>query len=197
MTNPITISSNETANFVLKVDLASNPTVTGGFAYSLLGTGIDAEDTSADRNVITVSDNILGRTISVTSVGTVAVTYEANATVNKNAKSILAGDSAVIAEYNVKAEYERARVGKIEVTFDNAVADSLGDLELQYNGLVVGSNPSWNAAGTGATFSNVNFDLLTQEVPLSVKAVTTTINNNGGASVQSAKIVKIDLIDVL
>jgi len=49
---------------------------------------------------------------------------------------------------------------------------------LSYGDTVVAANPTWNVAGTIATFSDLDLDLLTEEKVLKVKASSTVINAN-------------------
>ncbi len=195
--NTIFLDANETAEFKLNVNLASNPTITTWFAYSLAGDDIEAEDNSSDRNTISISNTIEGRTISVVSEGTVTFNYETNADNNKNDKSILAGNPAVVAEYSLFSNHEDVRVKNVEVTFNKTLDTSIGDLELYYGDTMIASDPTWTLTGKLATFSNVNFDVVTTETPLTVKVISTTINADGGNAIAAVKVTKIELKDLL
>ena len=103
--------------------------------------------------------DINGRTISVLSAWTVTLSYEANNANNKNAKTILAGESVIVAEYNLYATHEQAKAKGIELTFSDAnLKDSVDDIEVYYGDELVASNPTW-AAGV-AKYTNLNFSLL-------------------------------------
>jgi hypothetical protein len=47
------LDADTTTTFTLKVDLSSNPTSTSGFHYDLAS--VEAEDTTADRNIVTLN----------------------------------------------------------------------------------------------------------------------------------------------
>ena len=177
VTNTINLAVNTTTTFTLKVSLASNPTVTWGFTYSL--TNIEAEDTSADRNDLTSDYTIAWRKISVAENWSLSVTME-NTADNKYAKSILAWTDAVIAEYQLKTTYEDINVDEIELTFSAWIDARVSNIELTYGDTVI-SNPliSW----TKATFENADLDVTTTKTPLTVKLITKEINSDNGTGI--------------
>ena len=65
VTQDISLAAGATATFMLKVDLATNATVSP-FTYYLLGSNVDAQDTSADQNTVNAtSTTVWGRVITV------------------------------------------------------------------------------------------------------------------------------------
>ncbi len=179
------IASAATAELTLKLDVQLNPTVTG-FAVTLNSGGVEAEDTTEYRNTVSVSNSITGRTITVSDAGEIVAAYEATADNNKYNKNVLAGTTETVAEYSLYSKYEAVNVWKAVVTLSRADIDnSLLDLQLVYNGVVVASNPTWNSTGTIATFEDLNFDTLLATTPLLVKVVTKTINEDGWSTLNT------------
>ena len=180
VTNTITLDKDTTTTFTLKVDIASNPTVTP-FTYSLVS--YEAEDTSADKNDLSVDYIawINGRAISIADKWTLSITSKATATANKYAKSILAGTTADVMEYTLKASYEDLKVVNWTITLDllwltTNELQRIEDIQLVYGDEIVASDATLTT--TTATFNNVNFDITTTETPLIVKVVTKKMTNN-------------------
>ena len=189
-TNAITLDKNTTTTFKLVIDLASNPNIAlTPFTYSL--TSIEAEDTSADRNDL--SDNavagIAWRAISIIANWTLTVTME-NVDNNKNDKSILAWNEAVIAEYALQAKYEDVRAKTIVVTFNEDITARVNDVKLYYWEEEVASSPVLTAAST-ATFNDVNLLISQTKTPLTIKVSTLEMWENGVTPVVDAKVTDI------
>ena len=197
VTQDISLAASETATFMLKIDLATNATNTG-FGYYLLSGGVDAEDTSADRNIVYTNNvTVLGRDITIQSKWNVTFDQDSSINVNKYAKSILAGTTSTVAEYNLYSTYEAVNVKTATINFDKAVQDAASDVELRYNGKLIASNPTWTDNKT-ASFTEIDeFDTLTTETPFLVKVITNAIDENGGVTVKAAKISSIVLEDAV
>jgi hypothetical protein len=140
-----TIPAETTATLTLKIDLASN-TESTGFRYDLSGAKIYAEESSSDADNVSFSTSIVGRTITVVSNGEIKSTYESTAINNKYNKTILAGDSAVVAEYGLYSMYETINIGSGIVVFSGSsnIQDSVLDVQLYYGDVMVASNPIWS-----------------------------------------------------
>jgi len=68
---------------------------------------------------------------------------------------------------------------------------------LYYGETKLATSPTWTLTGKKVTFSNVNFDILTEETPLTVKLITTAINADGGMAVAGVVVDEIALTDAL
>lgn len=198
VTQDVSLTAGETATFMLKIDLAANPTLTGGFSYYLTTGNVEAEDTSEDRNPTYANGSTaMGRNITVKDVGEVTFDYDSSIANNKYTKSILAGTTSTVAEYNLYSTYEEVNIKTARVTFDKAVQDAISDVELRYNGEVVASNPTWTTNKI-ATFTDIDeFDTLTDEAAFLVKVITNPKDQTVGATVQGAKISKVELENTL
>lgn len=190
----VELDAGETATFTLKLDLNSNPEVTG-FSYYLSGSNIEAEDTSDDTNTISISGRVNGRHLTVTDAGTITLTYESSVDNNEDDKNILAGQTATVAEYSLYSKYETANVTEAELVFSTDIQNSIDDVELYYDGALVASNPTW-ATATKAVFDNLDFDTFTSEKPLLVKVVSKVIDEDGWATLVSARVTSIDFTEV-
>jgi hypothetical protein len=191
----ITIDAGTTAEFTLKVNLASNPIVTGGFAYQI--TGFTAEDTSADRNSITSSSSSLGRTITVASEGSVSSDYNTSQNANAKDKSILAGTTEqAVAEYLLLAKQEEINVNTIDVAFSGTdLNKNIAAVSLYYdNKLVATENMTSNPV---VTFDDIDLDLLKEQKALTVKISTRAIDENNGTGVAGVIVSGIVLRDLV
>jgi len=196
---PVTLDANTTNTFVVKVSLESEPKAYS-FKYDFDWTNTTkfiAEDTTSDRNTINAmwAAAVNGRTISVLSAWTVTLSYEANAANNKSEKTILAGDSAVVAEYNLYATHELAKAKGIELTFSSALLkDSIDDVEVYYWEELVASNPTWTA--WTAKFTDVNMTISENETPLTIKVISSKVNADGWKTIINVKLNTVTLKSV-
>ena len=190
-----TIAAGVTQEFTLKLDIANNPEVTG-FAYYLSWAMIEAEDLSVDKDTVTITGRVTGRTITVTEVWTLQAAYESTVTNNKYNKNILAGETETVAEYSLYSKYEVINIWKAVVTFagDTDIDNSVLDVKLFYNGNEVASDPTWDSTGQIATFDDLDFDTIKDtKTPLLVKVISKQINEDGGETVTASYVTSIVL----
>jgi hypothetical protein len=191
----ITIDAGTTAEFTLKLNLASNPLITGGIAYQI--TGFTAEDTSADRNSITSSNSPIGRWITVASEGSVTSDYETSQNVNSKDKSILAGTTEqAVVEYLLLAKQEEVNVDTIDVEFSATdLNKNIAAVSLYYdNKLVATENMTSSAI---VTFDDLDLDLVKDQKALTVKIATREIGESLGTGVQNVTVSGIVLKDLI
>jgi hypothetical protein len=132
--------------------------------------------------------------ISVIQNGTLTVTLE-NTDVNKYDKSILAGTDAVVAEYQLKANYESVTADKIVLAFDNPISDRVLDVELAYGDVVL-SDALFS--GNDVIFSNAKLKISTTKTPMTVTIKTKAINgDNGVATLKNRKINTVTINEVV
>lgn len=190
-----TIAAGKTAALVLKVDLASNPKVTTGVQYILSTGNVSAEDTTSDKNTLYTDKAGVGRVISVISAGTITTSYD-DVDNNQYNKTILAGESKVVAEYNVYSKYEAAKVKTLTVNFTGAIQSSVNDIEVYYGDKLVAQDPEWTSSSVAVFKDLTDFTTELTDTALTIKVVSKTITEDGGVSVANTKISSIVLADV-
>lgn len=168
--------------FTVTVSLVDNNAIASTYnPITTKLTGLTVEDD--DSNDISVSTQIgtglpSARSISVTGVGTLALTADANNTDNQNNKTVLAGTSKVVFSIDTQATNEAIDVDTIQFTTSGATnaQSAITSASLYLGDTLIATNTNSDITTTGViTFK----DLSTLIIPTSSKELKLALNTAG------------------
>ncbi len=179
------ININVPANTEKEISLAvgiTKSTNTPSFSFVADANSYTAEDKDGTTTTIDLSP-AQGRTITVTSVGTVSLAKDTS--VIKYTHNVVAGSTADVAQYNVNTQYEQARIEGATVVFGNTITSSVSAVQLYLGDTKVGETTA--IATNTATFSKTDLSngviLPMDQKQLRVVIVTKSIDNKDARGV--------------
>jgi len=150
-----------TISFVDGTAAATNST----YGVSIAGANISATDDENDDVTISAGPYVSARDITVTNVGDLTLTPDANNADNQDAKNVLSGVSTKVFSVDVQATNEAIDVGKVDFTY-SAGAGNLSAAgaraELYLGDTLVGTAPNSDITATHIIFGGTNAGELTQ-----------------------------------
>jgi hypothetical protein len=120
--------------------------------------------------------------------GTLSITSETTDN-NKYAKSILAGESDIVAEYQIKANNEKVRAQTVVVTFSADIDNVVDSVVLSYSGKDYTATP----VDDTATFTDIDMDVDTTKAPLTISVNTIAYANNADTILKNITVSDIDV----
>jgi len=200
----VSIAAKAKQTFVVTVDVVDGEDVVGK-VISASVTSVSAEDDDSDD--VTVSGLSLagGKNLTVENAGEIKVTKDAGNDANKDVKTILAGNSAVVFSADIQAQNEEADVEEVVFTLKGDSSDlkkAITTASLYLDGKLIDTNSNSEILSDSATgtisFTNLsNFIVPQKNVEVELKINTANIGfEKVGKALSSLKVDTIILKDI-
>ncbi|USN57966.1 MAG: S-layer homology domain-containing protein [Candidatus Peribacteria bacterium] len=177
----VEIPADETETFIVTLSVLDGDSAEGAVLNVELDS-VSAEDEDSDDVTVTgIASVDSARSITVTGSGEFTVAYDANNDDNEDTKTILGGESMVVASYDVQATNEAVDVETVTVTLSQTGSDvknSIASADLYLGSTKVGSASNSDVSTANGTISFTNLTKLiipTEEEELKVQLNTSTI----------------------
>lgn len=198
----VVIPSDESKTFIVTINVVDSDAVENVvLGVELVNNSLVLEDADRETPTITYSSRNSGKDITVVGSGKVALTADSNNEDNKDAKTILAGEKAVVYSADALATNEKVKVEDVLVTFDSKIKNVVKSASLKYGDTVVATATNsditdYTSTGT-IRFKNIsNFVVDTVNKELKVEIETETIGYEKiGEILTSATVTKVELSD--
>jgi S-layer homology domain len=204
----VMIPANGKKTFTITVSFVDSTTASDAanspYQVEVLGSNISLEDDEND-DVVVGGTYTSARDITITDVGSITLTADANNTENKEVKSVLGGNTTAVFSVDVQATNESVDVESVVFTYTAATSNLLAAgarAELWLGDTKIATAPNSDITSTTITFGGTNAgDLTNLIIPqetkeLKLAIISETIGyENAGLVVKGVDITDVDTVD--
>jgi hypothetical protein len=164
-----------TVSFVDGADASS--LLNSPYRVQIAGADISAQDDENDDVTIGAGPYISARDVTVTNVGSITLTADANNTENKDVKNVLGGNTTKVFSVDVQATNEAVDVEKVVFTYAGGnLATASARAELYLGDTLIATAPNADITSTTITFGGSNAgELTTLIIPQETKELKLAI----------------------
>ncbi len=200
----VIIAANGMNDFIVTVSIADSSNAEAGSAYTVRLTDISIEDDENDDIEVALGAGLVSaRSITVNGSGVIQTVFLDTANEdNEFDKLALAGDSSVIASFDVRADNEEIDVETATFTIDGysnggSLRDTVTSATLLLNGVAIETNSNSDITNTTITFEDLeNLIIPEQTAELALQLNTANIGDDEtGESITGLTITRLVLSD--